>query len=102
MHIDAELTGINPNYQLPAVTLADMGASAQPTYLTGLNPHHPLVASVTAPATLSEVAMPVSAPDGGLVATTILLTVVTMCIFTLLSVLLTPGKRPAARVRRPY
>jgi hypothetical protein len=46
--------------------------------------------------------MPVSAPDGGLVATTILVTVLTMCIFTLLSVLLTPGKRPAARVRRPY
>ena len=101
MHIDMELTGINPNYQLPAITVADMGP-AQPTNLTGLNPHHPLVASVTAPATLSEVAMPVSAPDGGLVATTILLTVVTMCIFTLLSVLLTPGKRPAARVRRPY
>jgi hypothetical protein len=100
MHIDAELTGINPNYQLPAITLADMGH--QPTNLTGLNPHHPLVATMTAPSSPVEVVMPVSAPDGGLVATTILVTVLTMCIFTLLSVLLTPGKRPAARVRRPY
>ena len=101
MHIDAELTGINPNYQLPAITIADMGP-AQPTNLTGLNPHHPLVATMTAPSPANAVVMPVSAPDGGLVATTILLTVVTMCIFTLLSVLLTPSKRPAARMRRPY
>ncbi len=100
MHIDAELTGINPNYQLPAITLADVGS--RPTNLTGLNPHHPLVATMTAPSSPSEVVAAVSAPDGGLVATTILVTVVTMCIFTLLSVLLTPSKRPTARVRRPY
>jgi hypothetical protein len=101
MHIDLELGGINPNYQLPAISLADVGAGSRPTNLTGLNPHHPLVATTT-PAPANDVVAPVSAPDGGLLATTILLTVVTMCIFTLLSVLLTPGKRPAARVRRPY
>jgi hypothetical protein len=102
MHIDAELTGINQNYQLPAISLADVGANARPANLTGLNPHHPLVAAMTVPPPASQVAVPVPAPDGGLVATTIIVCVVTMCIFTLLSVLLTPGKRPAVRVRRPY
>ena len=99
MHIDTELTGLNPNYQLPAISLADVGT--QPTNLTGLNPHHPLLASVTAPAA-GEVVVPVSAPDGGLVATTIGVTILAMCIFTLLFALLTPMKRPDTRVRRRY
>lgn len=102
MHIDMELAGVNPNYQLPAISLADVGASGRMANLAGLNPHHPLVATLTAPSATASVEVPTPVPDGGLVATTILVTVVTMCILTLLSVLLTPGKRPAARVRRPH